>query len=93
MIQHLAGELVREDRLKEAYEDGARFPTDDSHQNGARVFYDCIDNSENGVFGDQRDATPEKGQRLFEAATEQLVELCQWLNEQSFEDLVAKPHV
>ncbi|WP_122088150.1 creatininase family protein [Halalkalicoccus subterraneus] len=93
MIQHLAGELVREDRLEEAYEGGARFPTDGSHQNGARVFYDCIDNSENGVFGDQRDATAEKGQRLFEAATEQLVELCQWLNEQPFEDLVEKPHV
>jgi creatinine amidohydrolase len=93
MIQHLAGELVREDRLEEAYENGGRFPSDESHQNGARVFYDCLDNAENGVFGDQRDATTEKGERLFEAATEQLCELCRWLNDQPFEDLVAKSHI
>ena len=93
MIQHLAGELVREDRLAEAHEGGAMFPTETSHQNGARTFYDAIDNSPNGVFGDQTDATAEKGERLFEAATDQLCELCAWLDDQAFEDLMAKPHV
>jgi len=61
--------------------------------NGARTFYDACDNSENGVFGDQTDATAEKGEQLFEAATDQLVRLCEWLADADYEALMPEPHV
>ena len=40
------------------------------------------------MFGDQTDATPEIGERLFEAAADQLVRLLEWLD-----DLLAPAHV
>jgi len=95
MIQHLHPELVHDDRLAEARDGGL---TDLStheglRRHGARTFYDAIDNTANGVLGDQTDATAEKGAELFEAATEQLVELCEWLVDQPFDDLMPKAHV
>ncbi|SNZ05188.1 creatinine amidohydrolase [Natronoarchaeum philippinense] len=94
MVQHLAPDLVREDKLEAAAEGGLRtFSDDEIRQHGARTFYDSIDNTDNGVLGDQRDATAEKGEELFEAATEQLVALLEWLDDQRFEDLAAEPHV
>lgn len=93
MIQHLAPELVREDRLDDAAEGGVRNMDElDLRRHGARTFYDAVDNSDNGVFGDQRDATAEKGNRLFEAAAEQLVALLDWLDDQPYDALAAKPH-
>jgi creatinine amidohydrolase len=95
MIMHVAGELVREDRLEDA-RDGGLVDLDDSTNymtHGARTFYDAVENSENGVFGDQTDATPEKGERLFEAAADQLVRLIEWLDDRRFEDLMAPAHV
>ena len=65
----------------------------ESFRNGSRLFYDARENSGNGVFGDQTDATAEKGAELFEAATEQLVELLEWLDAQAFEDLMPAAHV
>jgi len=89
MIQHLAPELVHEDRLAAARDGGMTVVEPSNYRrHGARTFYDAIDNSENGVFGDQTDATAEKGERLFEAATEQLVQLCDWLAERRTRDLV-----
>jgi creatinine amidohydrolase len=93
MIMHIAGELVRDDRLADARDGGAIFDYDAERVHGATTFYDCIENSSNGVFGDQTDATPEVGERLFEAATDQLVALLEWLDEQAFDDLVPRPHV
>jgi creatinine amidohydrolase len=61
--------------------------------NGARTFFDARDNSDNGVFGDQTDATAEKGEQLFEAATEQLVELCEWLAAQESKELLPAARV
>jgi creatinine amidohydrolase len=95
MIMHIAGELVREDRLGDA-RDGGLVDLDDSTNymtHGARTFYDAVENSENGVFGDQTDATPETGERLFEAAADQLVQLIEWLDDRRFEDLMAPAHV
>jgi len=94
MIQHVAGHLVHDDQL-EAARDGGVPDMDEADVtvHGARSFYDAIDNSENGVFGDQTDATAEKGERLFEAATDQLIQLLEWLDDQPFADLVARPHV
>lgn len=94
MIQHIAPELVRDDRLEAARDGGIADLTDaDPRKFGARTFYDSIDNTENGVLGDQTDATSEKGEQLFEAATDQLVQLLDWLREQPLDALVAKPHV
>ncbi|QLG50508.1 creatininase family protein [Natrinema halophilum] len=94
MIQYLESELVHDDRLEEARDTGV--PDVDAAEGikyGSRTFYDAADNTENGVLGDQTDATPEKGRQLFEAASDQFVQLCEWLAAQPFEDLLPKDHV
>jgi creatinine amidohydrolase len=94
MIQHLRPDLVHDDRLDDARDGGVLdVEAADTRAHGARTFYDAADNSDNGVFGDQTDATGEKGERMFEAATEQLVRLCDWLDAREFRDLMPKPHV
>jgi creatinine amidohydrolase len=104
MIQHLRPELVHDDRLEDAAEGGVReFETyfageveTEGRQpmvNGARTFYDARDNSANGVFGDQTDATAEKGAELFGAASDQLVQLCEWLADADYEALMPADHV
>ncbi|WP_338738139.1 creatininase family protein [Haloplanus salilacus] len=94
MIQHLHPELVREDRLADARDGGVpNVEAADTIKHGARTFYDAADNTDNGVLGDQTDATAEKGERMFEAAVDQLCQLCDWLDDQPFEDLLPKPHV
>jgi creatinine amidohydrolase len=94
MIQYIAPDLVRDDELDAARDGGvADLDEADTIINGARTFYDSIDNTDNGVLGDQTDATAEKGERLFEAATDQLVQLLAWLDAQPRDALMAKPHV
>jgi creatinine amidohydrolase len=94
MIQHLAPELVQEDRLEAARDGGIPdVEAAETHRFGSRTFYDAADNTENGVLGDQTDATAEKGAELFEAASDQLVNLCEWLDAQAFEDLMPQPLV
>jgi creatinine amidohydrolase len=94
MIQHIAGNLVHDDRLAEARDGGlTTFDEQEMAVHGARTFYDAIDNTDNGVLGDQTDATAEKGEQLFEAASDQLVQLCDWLAERDWETLKPKPHV
>ena len=94
LIQHLRPELVHDDRLAEA-RDGGLTSLDEAtlRKHGAQTFYDAIDNTANGVLGDQTDATPEIGEQLFEAAADQLVDLCEWLAAQRFADLMPKDHV
>lgn len=94
MIQYLQSDLVHDDRLAEARDGSpASVAEADTIKHGARTFYDAADNTENGVLGDQTDATAEKGEQLFEAATDQLVQLADWLDEQPFEALMPKEHV
>ncbi|MFC6976087.1 creatininase family protein [Halomicroarcula sp. GCM10025709] len=94
LIQHLAGELVHEDRIEDARDGGlVEFDESSGRVHGARTFYDAIDNTENGVLGDQTDASAAVGEELFEAALEHLCKLCEWLAAQPFEDLMPKPHV
>ena len=94
MMMHIDPDLVREENLEAARDGGlVEWPDDDAYVRGARNFYDSIDNTENGVLGDQTDATPEKGELLFEKASDQLVRLLEWLDDRRFEDLMAKPHV
>ncbi|MFB6069592.1 MAG: creatininase family protein, partial [Halanaeroarchaeum sp.] len=94
LIQHVAPELVHEDRLEDARDGGLVDIADaDSRRHGARTFYDSIDNTANGVLGDQTDATAEKGERLFAAASDQLVALVEWLAERDREALLPSDHV
>ncbi|WP_225335966.1 creatininase family protein [Halomicrobium urmianum] len=94
LVQYLADELVHDDRLSEARDGGVvDITTNDTIVNGARTYYDAIDNTPNGVVGDQTDATAEKGEQLFEEASEQLANLCEWLDAQPFADLMPEPHV
>ena len=94
MIQHLHPELVHEDRLAEARDGGVpSVAAADTLKHGSRTFYDAADNTDNGVLGDQTDATAEKGERLFEAASDQLVQLADWLATREFEELMPRSHV
>ena len=94
MMMHIAPELVRKEKLADARDGGVvEFADTDPYVHGARNFYDAIDNTANGVLGDQTDATPEKGELLFEKASEQLVALLEWIDDKRFADLLAKPHV
>ncbi|MFU1782186.1 creatininase family protein [Haloarcula japonica] len=94
MIQHLRSELVHDDRLEDARDGGIpSVEAAETKKYGSRTFYDAADNTDNGVLGDQTDATAEKGAEMFEAATEQLVRLCEWLDAQAFDDLMPEPHV
>jgi creatinine amidohydrolase len=94
MIQYLRSELVHDDRLEDARDGGLRdMDAAETRKHGARTFYDAIDNTGNGVLGDQTDATAEKGEKMFAAATDQLVDLCDWLAAQEFRDLMPKSHV
>jgi len=94
MMMHIDPDLVREEKLEAARDGGdADWPKSDTYVHGARNFYDSIDNTANGVLGDQTDATPEKGARLFDAASDQLAKLLSWIDDRRFADLMAKPHV
>lgn len=94
MIQFLEPNLVHNDKLEEARDGGIPdVEAADTMKFGSRTFYDAADNTENGVLGDQTDATAEKGAQMFEAASEQLVKLCEWMAEQDIEDLMPEPHV
>jgi creatinine amidohydrolase len=95
MILHIARELVREDRIEDARDGGLVDPMSSGTavRFGARTFYDAIDNTDNGVLGDQTDASASIGADLFEAACDQLVQLLGWLDDQPFADLLPADHV
>lgn len=94
MLLHLDPDTVDTSRLEEA-RDGGLVDIEESGfvRHGARVRYDAIENSENGAFGDPTSASAEKGERLFEAATEQLVELVEWVERQPFSALMPPERV
>jgi creatinine amidohydrolase len=94
MMLHIDRDLVHEDRLEQARDGGlVEFDGTTGRVHGARTFYDALDNTGNGVLGDQTDATPEKGRKLFEAASDQLVALCEWLADRDIEELLPEDHV
>lgn len=94
MIQYLRPELVHNESLEDARDGGIPSVDEaDATKFGARTFYDAADNTGNGVFGDQTDATAEKGEEMFEKATDQLVRLCEWIDNQDIKDLMPEGHV
>lgn len=93
MVWYLA-DLVRADKLDAARDGGCPdLEAIEARRNGARTFYDSIENSDNGGFGDPTDASAEKGEQLFEAATEQLVELAEWIDTQPWEAIRVDEHI
>jgi creatinine amidohydrolase len=93
MIQHLHPELVHEDRLEAARDDGlVDWQNAGRYKGGSRTVYDFVEFTDNGVLGDQTDATAVKGERLFEAATDKLCELAEWLADSDAEDLRVPNH-
>jgi creatinine amidohydrolase len=94
LIWHLEPDLVHPDRLEQARDGGlTSFEEGTGRVHGARTFYDSIDNTDNGVLGDQTDASPEVGAELFEAACDHLVDLADWLADQPAEALMPRDHV
>jgi creatinine amidohydrolase len=94
MITHIAPELVESDEFDAARDGGlVDVEASDARVHGARTFYDSVDNSANGAFGDPTDVTPEKGERLFEAASAQLVELLEWLDGRELDALLPADRV
>jgi creatinine amidohydrolase len=94
MMLHLDRANVAEDRVEAARDGGVADPGGDDYRvHGARTFYDALDNTENGVLGDQTEASAATGAELFAAARDQLVALLRWLDDQPRADLMAKPHV
>jgi creatinine amidohydrolase len=90
LMLHLAGEHVREDALA-----GAEAGASDSwgrSVHGADVGFDTADFSESGAVGTPTDASAEAGERIFEAASDQLDALVDWLADRSLESLQPEPH-
>jgi len=94
MLLHLDPDSVKPAEFANARDNGLEELSTAGHRrHGARVHYDAIENADNGAFGDQTDASAEKGERLFEAACDELVHLVAWLDDQRFEDLMPRDHV
>jgi len=88
MMLHLAPGAVDEDRLDEA-ETGQGEPrwSDDAAPRG----FDFVDHTENGAKGEPTRASAAAGEALFEAATESLEALVDWLSRRSFGELQPRP--
>lgn len=73
LLQYLGESNVREDELDAAAEGG----TDrwGEWQSGVNLAYDSAEFTENGVVGDPRDGAESIGEKLLDAAVEELVEL------------------
>ncbi|MFB6079361.1 MAG: creatininase family protein [Halarchaeum sp.] len=94
LVQHLRPELVHDDRIPEARDGGLVDVADsDAMRHGSRTFYDAVENSRNGAFGDQTDASAETGAELFDAASDQLEKLCEWLAARDWNELRAPERV
>jgi creatinine amidohydrolase len=90
LLWHLHVELVRPDEL-EAAEAGASEGWGES-VHGAALGFDTIDFSDSGAVGRPTQADPEKGERLFDAGSEQLDALLDWLAERPLEACWPREH-
>jgi len=91
VVLAIAPELVRPERYGEAAQGAA--PEWGKVVHGVNVGFDTVDFSQSGAVGDPSPATPEKGERLLQAAAERLSGFCRWLSEQPEEALGPKPHL
>lgn len=87
----IARNLVRQEHYGEAVRGGSSEWGKTIH--GVNVGFDTLDFSQSGATGDPSRATPEKGERLLQAAAARLNEFCKWLSAQPDEALAPKPHL
>ena len=73
LLQHTNQETVHEDRLNEAAEGGSDGWGE--WQSGVNLTFDSDEFTENGVVGDPREGSAERGEALLELATDSLVTL------------------
>ncbi|MUV49459.1 creatininase family protein [Haloarcula sp. CBA1122] len=73
LLQHTNTETVHEDRLDEAAAGGSDGWGE--WQSGVNLAFDSDEFTENGVVGDPREGSAERGETLLELATESLVDL------------------
>lgn len=90
VVLYVAEALVRTDALEEA-EAGASDGWG-RRVHGANVGFDTADFSESGAVGEPTQASREAGERVFEAASERLDALVDWLGERDVEALWPEPH-
>lgn len=90
VVAHVAPDLVDRGALEEAEAGGADAWGRRVH--GAEIGFDTIDFSQSGATGTPTTASSEAGDRLFEAACEELDALVDWLAGQPFEELLAREH-
>ncbi|ELY94380.1 creatininase [Natrialba chahannaoensis JCM 10990] len=90
LLWHIREDLVQPDEL-EAAEAGASESWGES-VHGAALGFDTIDFSESGAVGRPTQANPEKGEALFEAGSDQLDALLDWLAAQPLEDCWEREH-
>ncbi|WP_265110335.1 creatininase family protein [Halosolutus halophilus] len=90
LLWYLHETLVDEDELAAA-EEGASDAWGES-VHGAALGFDTIDFSESGAVGRPTQADPEKGERVFEAARDQLHALLDWLADRPIDDCWPRDH-
>ncbi len=90
VVMHVASDQVREDALGDAEAGAADGWGKQVH--GAGVGFDTADFSESGAVGSPTQASPEKGRRVFEGASEELAALVDWLADRPLEDLWPRDH-
>ncbi|SFR37852.1 creatininase family protein [Halogeometricum limi] len=90
LVYAVAAELVREDALERAEDEGADSWGVDVA--GASLPYDTADFTDSGAVGHPTRASKEAGQRLFAEATADLETLVDWLAERSFASLFPPEH-
>lgn len=90
LIWYLHEERVEPDALEAAEEHGADAWGRSVH--GAGVGFDTIDFTESGAVGKPTQASPEKGERLFEAARDELAALTEWLADRPVTDCWQRAH-
>jgi creatinine amidohydrolase len=89
MMLYAAGHLVEEDRFEDAATgrgSGSRFDHPDVRG------FDFADWTDNGVSGDPRQASAEAGELLYQASSDALDELVDWLATLPADDLTPRPH-
>jgi len=79
LLLHTNRELVDESRLDEAAADAAEGWGEFEH--GVNLAFDTAEFSENGVVGDPREASADRGERLLDAASDVLADLLETVGE------------
>ena len=90
VLWHVRADLVRCDELQAA--EGGASDAWGEVVHGAALGFDTIDFSESGAVGKPTQADPEKGAKLFEAGSEELHSLIDWLANRPLKECWPRDH-